>query len=517
MPNNRCVLSRTKSRPCCIGTLILLCASISMTWAETGPDYLSDQPDTADSPAGASDQSRRPSTVNEPTPAATTTAPAYYDEQEDLSLVSTGPEYLSDHPEAMDEPAEASYQIVEDPFFVGDHMWRVHFRSYYLDRQIDNAPTRAAWAAGGWIDWQSPGMLKDTLKLGATAYTSQKIIGDKDKGGTGLLKPVQDSFSGFSSVYADFDFDPTTARVGRFEINLPYMNRSDIRMIPISFQGAQVLHDINPFWTLGLGYYTDIKQRDSDNFQSLYKVAGVTTADGATPDDGVIAVGLRFDQDNTAQEGGLFYQHAPDFMDTYYAEYGQPIVYFNGTSFGDTYLGKNSSLSLTGQYTRQQSVGMQLDGDFSIDQYGAKLTWQNDFISATLAYTYYSKSNNQRIRHPWGSVAGYTSVQYSDFDRPGEKASLAGLGIDLTEFGLPGLVFSTSYTYGNTPDSGSAASPDQSEFDVELNYTVQETFLEGLQIRVRNAMFKQSSKAARPSDTGDLNDFRVILNYVWVY
>jgi hypothetical protein len=30
-------------------------------------------------------------------------------------------------------------------------------------------------------------------------------------------------------------------------------------------------------------------------------------------------------------------------------------------------------------------------------------------------------------------------------------------------------------------------------------------------------VLKQSNKAARPTDSGDLNDFRVILNYVWVY
>ncbi len=423
--------------------------------------------------------------------------------ESDEDFANVGPDYLSDEPGSLDEPSEASFQILEKSFFTGDHFLRLHLRSYYRDRQADTTATQAAWAAGGWVDWQSPTLLDGVLKVGFTAYGSQRVIGQNNKDGTGLLKTGQDSFGGVSNIYTALDFGATTGRIGRFEVDMPYMNRSDTRMIPLSFQGAQLLHTLNPYWTFGLSYFTDIKEKNSTDYTPLYKVAGVSGNDYY----GVSSLGLRFDDpQDEARNGGFFYHHAPNYLDIYYVDYGQEILSF-----------ENSAVSLSGQYTHQEDVGAQLGGSsFDIDQYGGKLDWQSKTFSVVLAYTQYSKSNNQKLFSSWGSVPGYTSVIVSDFNRPGEKAILAGVGVDFARFGLGGLTLSTNYTYGDTPDSGTSASPDQKEWDVTAAYAFPQTFLKGLELRVRNGYLKQSNSNGA-SDANDVNDFRVILNYVWMY
>ena len=46
-----------------------------------------------------------------------------------------------------------------------DSVVNLHFRTYYFDRQNPGDVTNAAWAAGGWIGYQS-GWIADALRLG---------------------------------------------------------------------------------------------------------------------------------------------------------------------------------------------------------------------------------------------------------------------------------------------------------------------------------------------------------------
>ena len=88
---------------------------------------------------------------------------------------------------------------------------------------------------------------------------------------------------------------------------------------------------------------------------------------------------------------------------------------------------------------------------------------------------------------PWGGSPSYNSDMISDFDRAGEKSVRATLSCDFTDFGLEGVAASTSWVYGDTPESGSAASQDQQEFDVNLDYRPPVEFLDNFWLRVRYA------------------------------
>ena len=97
-----------------------------------------------------------------------------------------------------------------------------------------------AWALG-WSAYQS-GYLADLLRVGAVAYTSQRLNGPEDRDGTLLLQAragVRTPCWARSTARSN---SPTscTVRIGRKEYNTPYLNGNDSRMSPNTFQGAIV-------------------------------------------------------------------------------------------------------------------------------------------------------------------------------------------------------------------------------------------------------------------------------------
>ena len=65
-----------------------------------------------------------------------------------------------------------------------------------------------------------------------------------------------------------------------------------------------------------------------------------------------------------------------------------------------------------------------------------------------------------------------------------------------------------NYAWGDTPDNGDDASPDQSEFDLTLDYKPKTGVVKGLWFRLRAAFVDQDG-----SDGNDLRDIRLIANY----
>lgn len=423
------------------------------------------------------------------------------DEVELETLSTAGPEYLIMEDEESDTPSEASFQFDDSGEFTGRNKLNANIRSYYMNRSYDNSADGEALATGGWIDWQSP-TWKNYAHIGATAYTSQNMFADDEYNRTQLLQNDEKSYSGISNIYLQLDHEELSARLGRFEINDPYMNGDDARMIPNSFQGAQGTFDINPHWMIGIGHFTEMKSTTSTSYDHLYEVANQVYGLDMKTNHGVSTYGLRY-QESADHGGGLFYQHAPDFIDTIYIDYSREIIALN-----------NGSIALAGQYTTQESVGNKIAGDFKAEHFGAKLTWQQGIVKTQLAYSYYSET--AQLLRPWSASTAFNAIQWSDSDRPGEKGALIGVGIDLSELVTPGLTISTKYYKGNTPDEGTWASPDVSEWGVDIVYSVPQGTFKDLELRVRNASVKQKNTTGN-NDADSLNDFRVIANYTWTF
>jgi hypothetical protein len=417
-------------------------------------------------------------------------------------LLATEADYLSYEGPLPDSVLElqGSFEAVEEAPLsrsarLADSLWdsaSLVFkpRSYYLDKQRDGAMDNLAWTAGGSLEYQS-GLHRDRLSLGATLYTSQKLYGPAGKDGTLLLRPGQESFTVLGEAYLTARLtDQVNARLFRQTFHLPYVNRQDNRMVPNTFEACAVYNkDPNSRLQWVTGHITGMKQRNSSSFESMAEAAGANDAN-----DGMSLAGGRYHFTEHGDIGAINYQ-AWDVMNTLYVE---------GNSARQ--IGTDFAVRLSGQYTRQKSIGDELTGAFDADVYGVQLGLSYKDGILTVAHT--STSSDSGIRSPWGGYPGYASVIIQDFNRAGEDAWLLGLSWNAKRLGLDGLTVFTNYVTGDTPDSGSAASPDQQEFDLTTDYYFQGGAVDGLWLRARAAFLNQEGPGAV-----DQQDFRVILNY----
>ena len=132
--------------------------------------------------------------------------------------------------------------------------------------------------------------------------------------------------------------------------------------------------------------------------------------------------------------------------------------------------GEDFALRLGTQYTGQDSIGDEIGGEFDTSVYGGKIavSYRNAIVTAA-----FSSTDDSRILNPYGGYPGYLSLMLQSFNRAREDGWLLGLSYDFSRVGLPGLSGFLNYADGNTPDGGSLASPDQTEFNLTVDYRFQ--------------------------------------------
>jgi hypothetical protein len=324
--------------------------------------------------------------------------------------------------------------------------------------------------------------------LEATLYTSQKLYGPADKGGTLLLKPVQNGYTVLGESYMEARLTETDdLRLYRQSLNLPYVNRQDNRMVPNTFEAYTLLDARSPRFNYIASQITRMKPRDATSFTHMSEAAGADNTD-----KGLTALVGRY-RFSPHVDIGAINHHSRDVMNIFYTE---------ANAAGE--LAGDFAVRLSGQYTAQKSIGDELIGDFVTGMYGAKLAISYESVILTLART--CVDTNSEVRSPFGGYPGYTSVLVEDFNRAGEDAWLIGISYDFARIGLDGLSAFSNYVRGDTPDSGGAASPDQKELDFTLDYRPGGSLLEGLWIRARAGFVNRHH-------AGDINDYRIIANY----
>jgi len=362
-------------------------------------------------------------------------------------------------------------------------------RNYYLNRDREQLPNSEAWAQGAALDYDSA-WWKDRVRIGGTLYTTQKLYGPSDKDGTLLLKQGQQGFNVLGEAYLEAKLvDDVIVKLYRQGLYLPYINRHDNRMIPNTFEAYTISNTSSERFVYALGQVEKMKKRASDEFVSMTEAAGIDSED-----HGVSVGGLRYKFDNGANIG-VVDEYARDFMNIFYMEANtRNRVFFN------------INTNLSGQYTRQRSVGDELGGTFDTWTYGLKAAASYAGVVLTLAHT--STDSDNGIISPWGGRPSYLSIMLKDFDRADEDAWLIGMSTNFRYFYLKGLGAYFNYAVGNTPDSGRNASPDQKEFDITLEYRREEGLLEGLSMRLRYAKLNQDG-----IDSNDISDLRAIVNY----
>jgi hypothetical protein len=170
-------------------------------------------------------------------------------------------------------------------------------RTYYLHRDYDAANTREGLALGGALEFRS-GWWQDRVQLGATLSTSQTLYGPSSKDGTQLFKPGPEGFSVVSEAYATLRLGGDHGiRIGRQSLDLPYLGKHDLRMIPNTFEAVGIGNKPGDGFAYMAGYVDKIKYKDSDEFIPMSEAAGAEGTDkgphffwGALSDIGSIGV-----------------------------------------------------------------------------------------------------------------------------------------------------------------------------------------------------------------------------------
>jgi hypothetical protein len=373
--------------------------------------------------------------------------------------------------------------------FQRDGQLKFDFRTFGFDatRAADQDPE--AWAAGGKLIYRS-GKWRDFLSLGAAWYGSYEISGNDDAGGSALVQPNGDNISVIAQAFVELARDGWIARFYRQELDLPYINRFDVRMLPNTFEAYGIGHRSSNLSFL-VGQVEKIKRRNDDEFVPMSVAAGVPDSN-----KGVTMAGFEWSPGDRNFEVGASNQYTKDLFNTFYTE-----LNWNGT------LAEDLELKLSGQYTDQRSVGKDLLGDFSTSTWGTRIAASYRFGVATLAFT--QTDDGGGIRSPYGGRPSYLSLMIKDFDRANEQAWLAGFSYHFDRLGLPDLSAFINVAKGRharDPDT-LARLPDQTEYDYTIDYRPKRGVLNGLWFRLR---YSRADEAGAGKVTDEI---RVIVNY----
>jgi len=415
---------------------------------------------------------------------------------------NTSPKSASDISDPISEnfiskpPSKGLFPYIKDnisglPPFISDSHLEINTRSFYFDRSNSDESENVAWALGGSLNYES-GRIKDIFSIGAELFTSQKLYGPEDKGGTQLLKPVQESFTVLGRAYAKLDYkEYISASLYRQYFNLPYVNKNFSRMAPNTFEGYTVTGNYE--WVkFIMGYISKMKNRNSDTFISMSEAAGVDDVD-----HGLYMLGALYTYKETFAIGAINY-FVEDVINIFYSEAN--FAHITKSGFG---------VKLSAQYTNQRSTGKDLltGSDFNTFVFSNQLALSYKF--SVLRFAFSKTSNDSDIFSPFGGYPGYISLMEEDFDSAGEKAFLIGLSYNFGKLGLDWLSFYSNYAFGydaiNTDNNVPA--PDQKEFNITLDIKPRIIKDRDIWLRLRYANLDTQGEEK------NVNDFRIILNY----
>ncbi len=377
----------------------------------------------------------------------------------------------------------------------------LHFRSHYLDRDRPAGIDNVAWAAGGWLGYRS-GWAGNALRLGLTAYTSQKLYGPEDKDGTALLLAGQRSYTVLGEGFGALRHAGHVLTAGRFLVNQFEVNPQDTRMTPRTFQGVSLAGTAG-----GIEYFLArldrMKARNWDYFENVADVAGAPAGTHRP----MWLVSVRAAPAEHLSLGFSSYR-VRDVLQSAYAEAGWTVP-----------VGTETRLRFGGQYFRQGSTGERLLTGRSFATWTAGV--KADLIHGpfTLSAIAMKTGRGAAYRMPYGSWAGYTSRIINNFNRAGEEVRAVDAAIDFARLGAPGLSLIASATVGrNAINAASGAALSRNE---EYNLTVDYRFTADawpqwarpLWLRARAARFEQRLNGAADIVT----ERHLILNYAYTF
>lgn len=409
--------------------------------------------------------------------------------------------------------------------FIEDTKAGLELRNFYFNRDFrGNQPTTAnpnpnskaeEWAQGFILRVES-GFTEGTVGFGVDALGLLGVKLDSGAGrtGSGLLPADGDgSADDYSSLglAAKAKVSETVLKVGTLQLKNMAISSSDSRLLPQTFQGAQIISKEVEGLTLDAGYLNRANHRNSSNNEGLaYGGKGDrrmgTNAAGnpAFVDDAAITE----DADDFFFAGAT-YKVLDNLTAAYYYSELENIYKQHSTNLVHILpLGDQQSLKTDLRYARSTD-----DGSSNVDNkaLGAMVTYSLSGHSFGLGYQKMSGDTGFAYMAEATDPFLVNYVQINDFAFEDMKSWQARYDFNFASVGIPGLTFMTRYITGDNVERAPGRSEGKLwERDMDIGYTFQEGALKNLNVKWRNATSRGNIAA---NSGNNIDENRLIVSY----
>ncbi|MBA1379136.1 OprD family porin [Pseudomonas brassicacearum] len=401
--------------------------------------------------------------------------------------------------------------------FVEDASAKLLLRNYYFNRdRKDGATDQKDWTQGIWGNFNS-GYTQGTVGVGIDAfgYLAVKLDGGDGTGGTGNMSrdadgDVNDS-QGKAGAAVKFRVSKTELKIGDQQPSTaPVFAVGGSRVLPQTASGFQLQS-------------SEVKDLDLEagHFYSA------TSQDRNARDGGLFATYAGVEANSIDYAGGK-YSFTENLSASIYGAQLEDIwnQYYGNLNYTIP-MGGDQSLNLDGNIYRTTDTGSSKAGDISNTAFSLAAAFS--FLKAHTVTVAFQKVNGDtpfdyigvgKNNRGGDSIFLANSIQYSDFNAPGEKSAQIRYDIKMAEYGVPGLSFMTRYVKGwdidgtNTPTGSPYAglygdNGKHNETNFEAKYVVQSGPAKDLSFRVRQAWHYANADEGE----GDIKEFRLIVDY----
>ncbi|WCE10974.1 OprD family porin [Pseudomonas sp. JBR1] len=411
-------------------------------------------------------------------------------------------------------------QQSESKGFVEDSKLNLLNRNYYFNRSAetqrsvngagDKVPHDGRNWSHGFILNYSSGFTQGTVGVGvdASGYLGLKLDGGAGHSNSGNL-PIENDRSpadeySFANAAVKVRVSNTVLKYGYLQPTSPVFALGGSRLFPATGTGFMLTSEEIDKLFFEAGYFTDAR----DGVNTFHNGSIGTSYSGAVANSAAYAGGKYSISDQFS--ASLYYAKLEDVWNQYYANanYVQPLT-------------ANQSLTFDANYYYTKDTGSAKAGDISNNTYSLAAAYSVDAHTFTLGF----QKVNGNTPFDYAAVAGTNgggdgiflanSIQYSDFNAPGEKSWQARYDLNMATLGVPGLSFMTRYVRGTGIEDSTngfyGAYEDgakERETNVEAKYVLQNGPAKDLSFRVRQTWHRGDATTG-----GNVNEFRLITEY----
>jgi imipenem/basic amino acid-specific outer membrane pore len=402
--------------------------------------------------------------------------------------------------------------------FVEDSKLNLLLRNYYFNRnKTDGAVDDKDWTQG-FHGVFSSGYTQGTVGFGVDAfgYLGLKLDGqDKYSGSGNLSTDAQgrndDSF-GKAGAALKVRISKTELKVGDMQPSTsPVFAVGGSRLLPQTASGFQLQSSEITGLDLEAGhFYSSTSQDETNRDGELWAQYANVSTKSADFVGGKYAI-------TDSLSASLYGAQLKDLWNQYYANvnYALPLTDAQALAFDFNIYRTNDTGSAKAGDISNTTFSLSAAYSF-LTAHTVTLAFQK--VHGDTPFDYVGVGDNNR---GGDSIFLANSVQYSDFNGPGEKSWQARYDLNMASYGVPGLSFMTRYITGDDIDGsniavgtpyaayGYGADGKHHETNVEAKYVVQTGPAKDLSFRMRQAWHTANSDQAE----GDISEFRLIVDY----